>query len=107
MGLNFTMPADTETMLYIRNFLFASAQWQGFGIGRNQFSMAMQSMLLGGHVRVGIEDTVYERKGVFWKSNADQATKARRRVKALGPRLASPDEARAARGLAPRRQRSN
>ena len=94
MGLNFTMPADTETMLYVRSLLPAGAQWQGFGIGRNQFPMAMQSMLLGGHVRVGMEDNVYERKGVFWKSNA-------------GPRLAIPDKARAARGLAPRRQRSN
>lgn len=60
MGLNFTMPADTETMTYIRNLLPAGAQWQGFGIGRNQFPMAVQSALLGGHVRVGLEDNAYE-----------------------------------------------
>jgi uncharacterized protein (DUF849 family) len=38
--------------------------------------MAMQSLLLGGHVRVGMEDKVYESKGVFWKSNAAQVAKA-------------------------------
>jgi len=102
MGLNYTMPADTETMAYIRGQLPTGAVWQGFGIGRNQLPMAMQSLLLGGHVRVGMEDNVYERKGVFWKSNADQVTKARRMIEALGPQLASPDEARALLGLKPR-----
>jgi uncharacterized protein (DUF849 family) len=76
--------------------------WQGFGIGRNQFGMAMQSVLLGGHVRVGMEDNVYESKGVFFKSNADQVTKARRMVEALGSQIASPAQARELLGLAPR-----
>jgi uncharacterized protein (DUF849 family) len=102
MGLNYTMPADTETMTYIRNLLPHGAVWQGFGIGRNQFPMAMQSMLLGGHVRVGMEDNVYESKGVFSKSNADQVTKARRMVEALGSQIASPAQARQLLGLAPR-----
>jgi uncharacterized protein (DUF849 family) len=94
MGLNFTMPADTETMTYIRNLLPAGAQFQGFGIGRNQFPMAMQSLLLGGHVRVGMEDNVYERKGVFFKSNAEQVQKARHMIDALGAGIASPAQAR-------------
>jgi uncharacterized protein (DUF849 family) len=102
MGLNYTMPADTETMTYIRNLLPPGAVWQGFGIGRNQSPMAMQSLLLGGHVRVGMEDNVYETRGVFWKSNADQVTKARRMVEALGSRIASPAQARQLLGLAAR-----
>jgi uncharacterized protein (DUF849 family) len=88
-------------MTYIRNLLPAGAVWQGFGIGRNQFPMAMQSLLLGGHVRVGMEDNVYESKGVFWKSNADQVTKARRLVESLGSRLAGPAQARRVLGLPP------
>ncbi|NDY93518.1 BKACE family enzyme [Ideonella livida] len=100
MGLNFTMPADTETMTYLRNLLPAGAQFQGFGIGRNQFPMAMQSLLLGGHVRVGMEDNVYERKGVFFKSNAEQVEKARRLIDALGAGVASPAQARRLLGLA-------
>ena len=99
MGLNFTMPADTETMTYIRNMLPAGAQWQGFGIGRNQFPMAVQSALLGGHVRVGLEDNAYISKGRLAKSNAEQVTKARLLVENLGPAIATPSEARAILGL--------
>lgn len=99
MGLNFTMPADPETMMYIRNLLPAGAQWQGFGIGRNQYPMAVQSCLLGGHVRVGMEDNVYISKGVFSKSNAEQVIKVRRLVEDLGPSIASPVQAREILGL--------
>jgi uncharacterized protein (DUF849 family) len=102
MGLNFTMPADTQTMLYMRNLLPAGAQFQGFGIGRNQFPMAMQSALLGGHVRVGMEDNAFISQGVFAKSNAEQVSKVRRLVEGLGPRVASPSQARQILGLRPR-----
>ena len=94
MGLNFTVPADTESMLYLRNALPSGAQWQGFGIGRNQYSMAIQSRLLGGHVRVGMEDNVYLRKGVFANSNADQVAKVRRLVEEIGPNIATADDSR-------------
>lgn len=99
MGLNFTMPADTETMTYIRNLLPAGAQFQGFGIGRNQLPMAMQSALLGGHVRVGMEDNAFISRGVFAKSNAEQVSKARRMVEDIGPEIATPGQARAILGL--------
>ncbi|CAM5786628.1 3-keto-5-aminohexanoate cleavage protein [Ottowia pentelensis] len=99
MGLNFTMPADPETMTYIRNLLPAGAQWQGFGIGRDQFPMAMQSALLGGHVRVGLEDNAFISKGEFAKSNAELVVKARRMVQDLGPAIATPAQARRILGL--------
>ncbi|BDI06029.1 3-keto-5-aminohexanoate cleavage protein [Sphaerotilus microaerophilus] len=99
MGLNFTMPADTETMTYIRNLLPAGAQWQGFGIGRDEFPMAMQSALLGGHVRVGMEDNAFISRGKFAASNAELVEKAKRMVTDLGPEIATPDEARAILGL--------
>jgi uncharacterized protein (DUF849 family) len=99
MGLSFTMPADTETMMYMRNQLPEGAQWLGFGIGRNQYPMAVQSALLGGHVRVGMEDNVYISRGVLSKSNAEQVTKARRIVEDLGPAIATPAQARKILGL--------
>lgn len=101
MGLNFAMAADTRTMLYVRDMLPHGAQWTGFGIGRNQFPMAMQSALLGGHVRVGMEDNAYIAKGDYADSNAQQVTKVRHLVEALGASLASTDEARALLGLPP------
>jgi uncharacterized protein (DUF849 family) len=86
-------------MLYLRNALPSGAQWQGFGIGRNQYPMAIQSCLLGGHVRVGMEDNVYIRKGVFANSNAEQVAKVRRLVEELGPDIATADDARRILGL--------
>jgi uncharacterized protein (DUF849 family) len=94
MGLNFTVPADTASMLYLRNLLPAGAHWQGFGIGRDEFPMAMQSALLGGHVRVGMEDNVFISKGQFAKSNAELVTKARRMLTDLGAETATPEQAR-------------
>lgn len=102
MGLNFTMPADPQTMAYIRNLLPQGAQWQGFGIGRDQFPMAMQSVLLGGHVRVGMEDNVFISRGEFAKSNAELVTKVRRMITDVGPAIASPNQARRMLGLASR-----
>jgi uncharacterized protein (DUF849 family) len=61
--------------------------------------MAMQSVLLGGHVRVGMEDNVYISKGVFAKSNAEQVIKVRSLVEGLGPSIATPSEARKILGL--------
>lgn len=100
MGLDFTMPADARTMLYLRDQLPAGAQWQGFGIGRNQMPMAMLSALLGGHVRVGMEDNAFISKGVFAESNAQQVRKARRMLEDLGSGVASPSQARGILGLA-------
>ncbi len=99
MGLNYAMPADTATMLYMRDRLPAGAVWQGFGIGRMQFPMAIQSCLLGGHVRVGMEDNSYISRGEFADSNAQLVTKARRLVESLGPRIATPTRARALLGM--------
>jgi uncharacterized protein (DUF849 family) len=72
----------------------AGAQWQGFGIGRDEFPMAMQSALLGGHVRVGMEDNVFISKGQFAKSNAELVTKARRMLADLGAEIATPEQVR-------------
>jgi uncharacterized protein (DUF849 family) len=100
MGLDYTMPADARTMLYLRDQLPAGAQWQGFGIGRNQMPMAMLSALLGGHVRVGMEDNAFISKGVFAESNAQQVRKVRRMLEDLGSSVASPSQARGILGLA-------
>jgi uncharacterized protein (DUF849 family) len=99
MGLNFTIPADTESMLYLRNMLPPGAVWQGFGIGRMQFPMAMQSILLGGQMRLGMEDNVYISKGEFAKSNAELVQKGIRMAAELGVAPATPSEARKILGL--------
>jgi uncharacterized protein (DUF849 family) len=87
-------------MLYARDLLPAGAVWTGFGIGRAEFPLVAQSWLLGGHVRVGMEDNVYLSKGVLTPSNAALVSRAREILTSLGATPASPAEARRLLGLA-------
>jgi uncharacterized protein (DUF849 family) len=81
-------------MLYGRDLLPEGATWTGFGIGRSEFPMVAQSWLLGGHVRVGMEDNLYLSKGVLAKSNAELVTHAADILRSLGAAIASPADAR-------------
>jgi|SRR5579859_207948 len=99
-GVKYGFDSSPETMLYARNLLPAGAVWSGFGLGRMEFPMAAQSWLLGGHVRVGMEDNLYLAKGVLAPSNAALVAKARDILGQLGAEPASPAEARALFGLA-------
>jgi len=65
LGINWGAPAEPEMMWAMRNLLPAGAQWAGFGISRMQMPMVAQAVLLGGHVRVGLEDNLYLERGVF------------------------------------------
>jgi uncharacterized protein (DUF849 family) len=62
--------------------------------GKVQFNLCTQSLILGGHARVGLEDNLYLDKGVIAKSNADQVSKIIRIAKELGLEPATPNEAR-------------
>jgi uncharacterized protein (DUF849 family) len=72
--------------------------WSGFGISRAQMPMVAQAMLLGGNVRVGLEDNLYLEKGVL-ASNGELVEKAIRIIRELGGRPCSADEPRAKRGI--------
>lgn len=67
--------------------------------GRDQFAMCTQALLLGGNVRVGLEDNLYVEKGVMAKSNAEQVAKIIRIARELGIEPATPNEARNILGL--------
>jgi uncharacterized protein (DUF849 family) len=99
LGVKYGFNASPETMLYARDLLPPGAMWTGFGIGRAEFPMAVQSWLLGGHVRVGMEDNLYLSKGVLAQSNAVLVAHIVDILKSLGATPASPAEARQALGL--------
>jgi uncharacterized protein (DUF849 family) len=101
MGVKYGFASLPETLFYARSLLPPGAIWSAFGIGRAEFPMLAQTWLLGGHVRVGLEDNIYLSKGVLAKGNAELVAKARRILEDLGASLASPDEARAIIGLKP------
>lgn len=103
LGVLWGAPADTETVTYMRNMAPADAVWTAMGIARSEFPMVAQSVLLGGHVRVGLEDNLYLDRGVF-ASNGQLVERAARIVEDIGCSVASPDEARALLGIKQRSQ---
>jgi uncharacterized protein (DUF849 family) len=94
MGVKYGFHPSPETVLYARHLLPASAQFTAIGIGRSMFKMAAQSYLAGGHVRVGLEDSVYLTKGELASSNAALVKKVARIVEDLGGEIATAGDAR-------------
>ena len=94
MGVKYGFQPGPETVLYARHLLPAGAQFTAIGIGRSMFKMAAQSYLAGGHVRVGLEDSVYLTKGELASSNAAHVKKVARIVEDLGGEIATAGEAR-------------
>jgi len=99
LGISYGAPATPEAMLAMRNNLPAGAVWSAFGISRLQFPMVAQTVLLGGHVRVGLEDNLYLDAGTLAPSNAALVEKAVKIIELLGANVASPAEARTLFGL--------
>jgi uncharacterized protein (DUF849 family) len=93
------MGADMENVTYIRataNRLFGheNYRWSLLGAGRHQISMATVGAIMGGNVRVGLEDSLYLEKGQLARSNAEQVRKIRRILEELSLEIATPEEAR-------------
>ena len=99
LGVKYGFAPTPETLLYARNLLPAGAFWSAFGIGRMEFPFVAQSWLLGGHVRVGMEDNIYLDRGVLASSNAQLVAKAKDILTSLGGEVANPREAREMLGL--------
>ncbi|HJV43618.1 3-keto-5-aminohexanoate cleavage protein [Caulobacter sp.] len=88
-------PRNLAHMVTIADSLFGDDYvFSAFAAGRHQMPFCTQSALLGGNVRVGLEDSLYIGRGELAKSNADQVTKIRTIIEALGLDIATPDEAR-------------
>ena len=98
-GIRYGFEMTPQTMAYARSILPPDAVWAGFGIGRMAFPMVAQAFLLGGHVRVGLEDAVNLRRGVLAPDNAAMVRKAVHIVDELGGEIATVAEARAILGL--------
>jgi uncharacterized protein (DUF849 family) len=73
--------------------------FSAFAAGKNQMRFCSLSVIHGGHARVGLEDSLYIGKGELARSNAEQVTKLRTIIEALGHEIATPAEARAMLGL--------
>lgn len=104
LGIPWGAPADTGTMKAMVDNLPPGAHWAGFGIGRMQMPMVAQAMLLGGHVRVGLEDNIWLDRGVH-ATNGTLVERAREIIERLGARVLTPAEGRRKLGLPARGER--
>jgi len=93
LGISYGATATPEAMMHMRDRLPEGANWSAFGISRQQFPMVAQAVLLGGHVRVGMEDNIYLGSGELAPSNAALVEKAVGIVESLGSAPATPAEA--------------
>ncbi len=100
LGISWGQPATPEAMTYMRSLLPREAIWFAFGISLHQFPMVAQTVLLGGHPRVGLEDNIYLEKGKLAPSNAALVEKAAKIIDVLGDSVATPRQARQILGLA-------
>ncbi len=98
LDIPYGAPADTRTMAAMIDLLPPDAVWAAFAISRMEMPIVAQAVLLGGNVRVGLEDNLYLRRGVF-ASNAQLVEKAVGLVEMLGARTLTASEARAKLGL--------
>src|SRR3974390_2595378 len=99
LGISWGQPATTEAVAYMKSLLPPDCVWFAFGISLYQFPIAAQTVLLGGHVRVGLEDNLYLEKGKLTPSNAALVEKAGKIIEILGDHVATPAEARQMLGL--------
>jgi len=102
LGILGGIPATLENLVFLVNTArnqIGDFQFSVCAAGRHQIPMCAGSLIMGGHARVGLEDSLYVAKGVLAKSSAEQVAKISDVAKGLGMELASPAEARQILGL--------
>jgi len=102
MGVLGGITPSPENLMFLLDYarrLIGEFEFSVCVAGRAQFPICTQSVLLGGHCRVGLEDNLYLEKGQLAKSNAEQVAKMARIIRELGSEPATPDEARQILGL--------
>lgn len=103
LGILGGIGADPENLTHMKRIadkLFGDGyRFSVLAAGRHQMPMATQAALMGGHVRVGLEDSLYLGRGQFARSNAEQVQHIRGILESLGLEIATPDEARKMLGL--------
>lgn len=94
LGVQWAAPHGVETILYQKGLMAPGTIWGAFGIGREQMPMLAHTLLLGGNIRVGLEDNLYMSRGV-WATNGQLVERAYTLVNAVGGyEVATPAETR-------------
>jgi uncharacterized protein (DUF849 family) len=98
LGIRWAAEADTRNFMATVDQLPPGANWAGFGVGAMEMPMVAQAVLLGGNVRVGLEDNLYLERGVF-ASNTQLVERACQIIRLMGAGIQTAEEARVSLGL--------
>lgn len=99
LGVPGCTSATVDNLVWLVKSIPAGSTWTATGIGRNAFTLAAPTIVMGGHVRVGFEDNLYLSRGVLAKSNGELVDKVVQMAKLLGREIATPADARRILGL--------
>lgn len=99
LGVNGGMTGELRDFLFMKESIPHDATYSVAGIGRFELPLAVYAILDGGHVRVGLEDNIYLKKGVLAKSNGELVSKVVTLARELGREIATPQEARKILGI--------
>jgi len=103
LGSRGSLPASPKNLLFLSESIPPGATWTVAAVGRWQLPMTTMSIITGGHVRVGLEDNIYYRKGEL-ATNEQLVARVARLAAELGRPVATPDEAREILGLMRRKE---
>ncbi|MDQ0243686.1 3-keto-5-aminohexanoate cleavage enzyme [Bacillus fengqiuensis] len=99
LGIRGGMPATPKNLLFLAESIPAGSTWSAIGASKDQLTINTMSILMGGHVRVGMEDSVYYRRGELAKTNAQFVDRIVDLSRTLGRDIATPNQAREILGL--------
>jgi len=99
VGVAGGMPATPRGLLHLVESIPPGSTWSAIGVGRAHLPIASMALHMGGHIRVGMEDNVYYRKGVLARSNAEFVSRIVDLAEVFERPVATPTEARAILGL--------
>lgn len=99
LGVPGAMPGTPRNLVHLVDSLPPGSTWSVIGVGKCHLPLATMAIHMGGHVRVGMEDNVYLKKGVLAKSNAEFVERIVKLAEEFERPVATPAEARAILGL--------
>ena len=94
LGTPWGAPASPKSLLNLHEYLPPGATWSVIGIGKGHLPMAMMALIMGGHIRVGMEDNIYYTRGVPARTNAEFVDRIVRIAREYGREIATPAETR-------------
>jgi 3-keto-5-aminohexanoate cleavage enzyme len=94
MGTPWGIPGTPQALLHLHSLTPSDATWSVVGVGKCHLPMSMMSLIMGGHIRVGLEDNIYYSRGVLAESNAVFVERIVRLAREYGREVATPAEAR-------------